>query len=219
MAPIPDSMLPPPPPPPPKILFLGPMGHGKSTTANKISNSNSFTTGVDDRSVTQFIRIKSHQNTIAIDCPGFGDPTNEQLFMRQFLTKRAELLANAPINAFVLVIAFDRNVSAAFLDSAKQFVRCFGTEGIKSLLILCIQKNPARRYSDDEFQDIFVNSEGARFLFRKNNSQNLNMCLWENIHGEYPSQREKFFSIVNALPKFTDLHMKYAFDMIENQLE
>jgi len=56
--------------PPPKLIFLGPMGNGKSTTANKISNSNSFTTGADDRSVTQSIRIKSHQNVIAIDCPG-----------------------------------------------------------------------------------------------------------------------------------------------------
>ena len=204
---------------PPTLIFLGPMGNGKSTTANKLSNSNSFTTGYDDRTVTQSVRIKSHQNVISIDCPGFGDPTNENLFLNQFLAKRSDLLAKVPISAFVLVVKFDRNQCRAFHESAKKFVRCFGSEGIKSLVILCIQGNPARRYSDDEFQEIFAESEGARFLFRKNNSQKLNMCLWENIHGDYPGQKDRFDAIVNNLPEFTDIHMKYAFDMIENQLD
>lgn len=130
------------------LVFIGPMGHGKSSTCNKLSESNFFTVGQDTVSVTHSLNFKKGGSLTLVDCPGFGDLENEKTFLESFLSKKSDILNLTPISAFILVIKFNINESPDFLQAAKNFVKCFGSSGIKSLVILCIQSNVSRRYSD-----------------------------------------------------------------------
>lgn len=203
-----------------KLILIGPMGHGKSTTGNTLcGGANCFSSGQDVVSVTQKIKMQVHENLTVIDCPGFGDATNENLFMDKFLEKKNELLGACPIDAFVLVIKFDVRESKPFLLTAKQFVKCFGSLGTKSLIILCIQGNPQRRFSDDDFDEIIKSSDGYRYLKEKNDNRPIPYCLWENIHSEYLNQRANFELCQKQVSPYTDVHMKFAFDLIGSQRE
>ncbi len=152
------------------IVLLGAMGNGKSTTGNNLLGGNMFTSGNDSVSVTKSISLMTSGNftfltetslmtsgdLTVVDCPGFGDPSNETIFFRSFLNKKEQLLNAAPIDAFVLVTKIDGDESGAFLQTAEHFVKSFGKPALKSLIILCIQGNPARRYSDSEFEKNFI---------------------------------------------------------------
>jgi len=207
------------------LIFVGPMGHGKSSSANKISGKNLFTVGKKTNSVTQTVVKKTvgyewFSDLTLCDCPGFGDQTQPKLFLHQFISQKKVLLELAPISAFVMVIKFDQDQCGPFLVAARAFVKCFGSQAIKSLFILCIQVNPATEYSDSEFENIFYQSDGARHLAEKNDGQHVRFCLWDNKNdSKYPSQAKTFHSLLVKTPEFTKLQMQYAFDMIGNQLE
>lgn len=200
------------------LVLIGPMGHGKSTTGNNLCGANCFTTGEDVTSVTQEIKFKTIKNLTVVDCPGFGDAQNENLFLKKFLEKKEEMLDACPIDAFVLVIKFDGRESRPFLPTAQQFVKCFGSVAITSLIILCIQSNRWKKYTDNEFEYIIKNSDGYRYLKNKNAWIPVQYCLWENIGREYANQREKFEQCQKRVQPFTYTKMRSAIDMIEEKL-
>jgi len=134
-----------------KFVIVGPMGYGKSTTGNKLCGDDVFTIGSDVTRITTSIQYQeTSANLTIVDCPGFGDPVDETIFYVEFLKRKEYFLELVPIDAFILVIKFDQNISSSFLDAAKQYVQVFGTAGIKSLMILCIQGSEKRRYSKGE---------------------------------------------------------------------
>ena len=149
-------------------------------------------------------------NLTVFDCPGFGDPSNETIFFRNFLSKKEQLLNAAPIDAFLLVTKFDRDESGAFLQTAEHFVKSFGKPALKSLIILCIQGNPARRYSDSEFEKILKQTSGYTYLKSLNSDNEIKYLLWE---------RQNFDSVRKSLPKYSKEQMEMAFDLVENRAE
>jgi predicted GTPase len=201
------------------IVLLGAMGNGKSTTGNNLLGGNMFTSGNDSVSVTKSISLMTSGDLTVVDCPGFGDPSNETIFFRSFLNKKEQLLNAAPIDAFVLVTKFDRDESGAFLQTAEHFVKSFGKPALKSLIILCIQGSPARRYSDSEFDEILKQTSGYTYLKSSNSDNEIKYLLWENIYAPYPNQRQNFDSVRKSLPKYSKEQMEMAFDLVENRAE
>lgn len=199
-----------------KFVIVGPMGYGKSTTGNKLCGDDCFTVGNDISRITKSIKFqKTNADLTVIDCPGFGDPTDETIFFAEFLKKKQYFLEIVPIDAFILVIKFDQDKSGSFLDAAKHYVKAFGTEGIKSMMLLCIQGSEKRRYAKDDFKSIILNSDGYLYLVKKNENIQIPYCLWDNFR-EYTNQEKNFEECLNKLKPFTMLHMKYAMDNIDN---
>jgi hypothetical protein len=170
-------------------------------------------------SVTKSISLMTSGNFTFFDCPGFGDPSNETIFFRNFLSKKEQLLNAAPIDAFLLVTKFDRDESGAFLQTAEHFVKSFGKPALKSLIILCLQGSPARRYSDSEFDEILKQTSGYTYLKSSNSDNEIKYLLWENIYAPYPNQRQNFDSVRKSLPKYSKEQMEMAFDLVENRAE
>jgi len=189
-----------------KFIILGLMGYGKSTTGNKLCGDQFFTVGNDINRITTSIKFqktkKSNVDLTVVDCPGFGDPTDETIFFHEFLKRKESFIESVPIDAFILVIKFNENVYNSFLESAKHYVDAFGTEGIKSLMILYIQGSEKLRYSKDEFKDIILKSDGYLFLVNRNENSNVPYCLWDNFV-EYTDQEKNFNECANKLIPFT----------------
>jgi hypothetical protein len=152
-----------------KIFLFGPIGYGKSTTGcTLLRKRNGFTSGSDIQRVTGVLRSQVGTNGIlVIDSPGVGDASDDTVFQEQFLKNKNYLLNILPIDAFILIIKFDENQSRGFFLAAQQYFRYFGRMGIKSLMILCIQGNPKRIYSNEDFRKIFLTTDGYKFLLEK----------------------------------------------------
>lgn len=123
-----------------------------------------------------------------------------------------------PLDALILLIKFDIDKSRIFLPAAKQFFIAFGTLSLKSLMILCIQSNSERIYCDDDFKEIFLNSDGYKYLKEKNNSVDIPYILWDNFQS-YAEQKEHFNRAVNILQQFEMQNLQNVLDKIESELE
>jgi len=106
------------------LVFVGPNGHGKSSTANKIAEENLFTTGNRAQTVTLTVSVAKvvHNELFGemtlCDCPPFSDCQTGS-FLSEFQANKNVFLDLAPISAFLMVIKFDQEVSCSFYAAAK----------------------------------------------------------------------------------------------------
>lgn len=143
--------------------------------------ANYFTSGTRVGRVTGRVQIAEDIREIngevykfkLADCPGFGDRDN--VFYDSYRTMRVELERMCPLNAILLVIKFVNTESIQFLEAANNFLRFFGSQAIKCLVIVCIQTGDII-YNDEQFRDILYNNEGYRCLFEENNNTHLHYC-------------------------------------------
>ncbi len=212
------SIFPPRQEPKKKLVLIGQVGNGKSSTGNKLCDEEVFSIGNDINRVTTQIDKAYCTDYIIFDCPGFGDPENETFFLTTFLKRKTEFLQLTPIDAFILVIKFDTDKSSSFLDAVQQFMNAFGITGLKSLMILCIQSNDKLIYGKDKFENIILNSDGYLHLLEKNENKNVPYCLWDNLK-EYKNQKNCFIENLNKLSAFTSDDMKNAFYTIEKEIK
>jgi predicted GTPase len=209
-----------PPRPKKKLVLIGQVGNGKSSTGNTLCGKLVFSIGNDINRVTTKIKNANCNNYIIFDCPGFGDPENETFFLTTFLERKTEFLQLTPIDAFILVIKFDKDKSSSFLDAVQQFMNAFGITGLKSLMILCIQSNDNINYSIDEFENIILNSDGYLHLLENNENKNVPYCPWDNLDKDkYGDQENCFTENLNKLSAFTSEEMKNAFFTIDNEIK
>lgn len=202
-----------------KLVLLGPVGNGKSTTGNNLLHQNVFTSGRDVAAITRVIQKGENENLAVIDCPGFGDHFDESLFYREFLRNEERFLQIAPIDAFLMLIKFDIDSSEGFFYAARDFVSSFGAPGIISLVLVCIQSNPKRRFGNADFERVLKNSDGYRFLKRENENHDIQWCLWENLQNEYPDQLKNLFACIFRVQPFKRDFFKFSFQMVKNKLQ
>ena len=149
---------------------------------------------------------------------GIGDPVDDTIFPKKILEQKSDLAKLLPIDAFALVVKFDRDQCPSFNITAKQFCDLFGTESIKSLIIICIQGNNKRIYSDTEFRSIFYETEAYKYLLLKNRDTRIPYCLWDNLR-PYDGQETKLLDCLTNLEPFTDTKFNYMCNMLENYLK
>ena len=132
--------------------------------------------------------------------------------------RKNDLKEVIPISAFALVIKFDADRCLNFFVAAKQIVRLLGRETLKSLIIVCIQGNERRIYSETEFENILYSSDGYKHLLDKNFNVPIPYCLWDNFK-PYLNQEEKLISGLNRLELFTMVKFNYMICILENNYE
>lgn len=197
-----------------KLLVIGPMGHGKSSTGNKILKGNYFTKGKSVGRVTESVQMAEANGIKIVDCPGFGD--KDIVFHDSYKTMKAELERMCPFNAIVMMIKFNNRESLQFLRAAEDFIKFFGGPAIECLVIACIQTGEIK-YSDAAFQTILYNNEGYRLLLGRNNNTHLHYLLWDNKE-PYSNQHDTMISKINQALFFDRQMMKYLYDHIESDL-
>ena len=149
---------------------------------------------------------------------GFGDAVGDTVFQSEILLRKNDLKLLIPISAFALVIKFNADRCPSFFVAAKQIARLLGRETLKSLIIICIQGNERRIYSDTEFENILYSSDGYRHLLDKNFNVPIPYCLWDNFK-PYLNQEEKLISGLNRLELFTMVKFNYMICILENNYE
>ena len=200
-----------------KYMLVGAMGAGKSSTGNKLLEKDVFDVGDEFGRVTTEISIQPSDNgeLCILDCPGFGDLDVDLLNIIQ--SSKARLINESPLDGFFLVVKFNQDDSLQFSHAAKQFHEIFGTNGLKSLVLLCIQGSPKRRYSQGKFQSILYNTDGYKYLKSNNNNQDIPYCLWDNYR-EYFNQTDTFKGCLARIQPFEKNNMINAFDLIAANL-
>ena len=205
------------------LVLVGPMGHGKSSTGNTLLRRNCFTLGDDSKRITRKIQIEedNNNNYLIIDCPGFGDIGDKNIFHNEFIKNQnriTTLLCDSPIKAFIFVIKFNLNKSDAFLEAAEEFFKLFGSLGIRSVILLCIQVNEKRISSKTEFEDILINSDGYKFFSNKIN-KDIPWCLWDNEKNRYPNQKNEFRQCLDMCTPYDNSSLNMSFDLINIDME
>ena len=202
-----------------KLVLVGINGAGKSTTANNLAGDAVFDTGASTSRITTRVEAQNlDEGFLIIDSPGFG--TTDALFFQEFLNFRERILVEAPTHAFLLVVKFNVNEAAAFYIAAEQFFRAFGDEGIKSVVIVCIQGNPARMYGRDQFRQVLIETDGYKYLKRRNGNVDIPFCLWDNVDiNRHPRQREELLNLINPLPNYSLTHWRMALNAMENAID
>jgi hypothetical protein len=122
-----------------------------------------------------------------------------------------------PIDAFVLVVKFDKEESKGFFSAAKQFVQFFGRLGIQSLMIICIQANEQMIFSTNKFHTILLRSDGFNYLKEKNSGSAIPYCLWDNLRPP-ADQETNFLNCLKELKQFNKIYFEYSCDMLQNDI-
>jgi hypothetical protein len=123
-----------------------------------------------------------------------------------------------PIDALVLVLKFEINECYGFKQAAVQFTKLFGTQSLKSLVILCIQSSAVIHYSDKQFDEMFKEQYYYKYLKEKNGNSDIPYCLWNNI-SPYPNQDNNLSNCLESRTQITSQDMNYFFDFIQNYLD
>jgi hypothetical protein len=169
--------------------------------------------------ITETFEAHDGNGLHVVDCPGLADPTNPDNIPDIILDNKKHFFNILPIHAFILIIKFDVDQSKGFYLAAQEYFRYFGRSGIKSLLILCIQGNKKRIYSDSDFRKIFFKTDGYKFLVGKNNDIAIPFCLWDNLNSAYYyMQQNELLNEVAKLEKIDRNKLEFFCDMLENDI-
>ena len=190
-----------------KLIFVGPMGYGKSSTANKILAKNCFTSANAAGRVTNIVQIAENKNTVIADCPGFGDNVSDKTFHGAYLDAASTLYCMCPIDAIVLVIKFNDAESMAFLNAAKDVHKFFGTPAFRSLIILCIQAG-SYRYSDNDFHRVLIKTAGYKYLKAYNYDDDIPYVLWDNFD-PYEDQLENLYAKIKSVQYYNTEKLEF----------
>jgi hypothetical protein len=123
-----------------------------------------------------------------------------------------------PIDALVLVLKFEINECHGFKQAAVQFTKLFGTQSLKSLVILCIQSSAKSHYSDSQFDEMFKEQYYYKYLKEKNGNSDIPYCLWNNFT-PYPNQDNNLSNCLESRKQITSQDMYFIFDFIQNYLD
>ena len=200
-----------------RLIIIGQHGMGKSSLGNLLLKQNIFTVGEQMSSVTKKLDSGKSNKYEVIDCPGFGDLTDEYIFFKQYLGRKAELINFAPINAIVLVVKFDEKESIGFGTAVKDFYSAFGHDGLQSVMLVCIQGK--LNLNESDFKQCLYNSDGYKYLEGKKGGP-IPFCLWDNLNpNRYPSQQQDFDNCLYFLQTFDEREMDNSFKLIVKQME
>lgn len=201
-----------------RLVLIGQLGMGKSTLGNALLNQNRFSIGCQNSAVTEEVQTGESFKYKIFDCPGFGDVNDEFRFFKKFLDHKNVLINFVPINAIVIVVKFDQRESNNFLDAAKNCYSAFGKEGIKSVMIVCIQANDRLIMSNDDFRRCLFESDGYKYLKEKKGDF-IPYCLWDNLNpNRYPTQKEDFDHCLLHLRALDRRSLDFSFELIEREL-
>ena len=202
-----------------QLILIGQLGMGKSSLGNALLKQNKFSVGCQNSAVTVEVQIGESLKYKIFDCPGYGDVNDEYRFFKKFLDHKNVLINFAPINAIVIVVKFDQRESNNFLDAAKNCYSAFGKEGLKSVMLVCIQANDRLIMSNADFKKCLFESDGYKFLKEKNDAQPIPYCLWDNLNpNRYPTQQEDFDDCLLHLRALDRRSLNFSFELIEREL-
>ena len=88
----------------------------------------------------------------------------------------------------------------------------FDQEGLKSLMLLCIQGNEEIRFANDEFKRILLESNGYKYLVEQNNGSPIPFCLWDNFK-PYEMQNKNFEECLELLIPFEKNKLYNSFEI------
>jgi hypothetical protein len=142
----------------------------------------------------------------------------DEVFERQLLKHKTKLIAICPIDAFVLVLKFEIDHCDGFKKAAEQFTKFFGTQSLKSLVIICIQSSTEHHYSDRDFDKMFKEQFYYKYLKEKNGNTDIPYCLWNNIT-PYPNQNNNLLKCLENRKPIATTDMEFIFDFIQNDLD
>jgi hypothetical protein len=142
----------------------------------------------------------------------------DEVFQAEFLNERNRMMEICPIDAFVLVLKFESDRCDGFKQAAEQFTNFFGTQSLKSLVILCIQSNNENHFSDQAFDKMFKEQRYYNYLKERNCNTDIPYCLWNNIH-PYPNQNNNLLNCLENRKQITSENMGFIFDFIQNDLD
>lgn len=199
------------------ILIIGAFGHGKSSTGNKLLERDVFNVGKSRNIITKDVSIETSEKYSVVDCPGFGELEEKKLFFLTFPRHKTALENICPIDGIVLVLKFDKDNCFSFSNTARQFMSAFDQEGLKSLMLLCIQGNEEIRFGNDKFREILLESSGYKYLVEQNNGAPIPFCLWDNFR-PYQRQMENFEECLTRLLRFEKINMSYSFKLMSKEL-
>ena len=189
------------------LLIIGAFGHGKSSTGNKLLENDIF--NVHRLRNMIGVQIGCSSKYCVADCSGFGE---SNIFNQNFLTPGTVLENICPIDGIVLVLKFNRDNCFSFLNTARQVVSAFDQEGLKSLMLLCIQGNEEIRFANDEFKRILLESNGYKYLVEQNNGSPIPFCLWDNFK-PYEMQNKNFEECLELLIPFEKNKLYNSFEI------
>jgi hypothetical protein len=171
--------------------------------------------GADSHSKTQALNALKSKDTIATDLKHLVcvEDENEKRYMEKLIESSDKMLELMPIDAFVMVVEFDDSENEKkFLAAARMFCKSFGSEAVKSLIVLCV-KNKNIFGNENLFEKDIRASNGFKYLNAK--YPHVSYCMWDNVH---TNQRERFYECVSGLTKFTREHMRLALSSMIGQL-
>ena len=200
-----------------KFLIVGMIGAGKSSTGNTLIGANAFTRGLDLNAITRQCShaISKDQSMLIIDTPGFGDLRDRNLFLTALKNYETQIQNLLPLNGLLLVVKFIGNKSESFERSVEYFIEAFESSSLKSLMLICIQAGV--KYDDEQFKGILFNSNGYKYLKSKNNGQDIQYCLWDNLE-PYAEQIQSFNERIKYLTQIDRPALGSMSCSVENQL-
>lgn len=195
-----------------KYILFGFMGQGKSTTGNKLLTGLPYyelIVGDGRKPATDTIYFRNEKSLLIIDTPGFNE--DEFVFHRELARYKSRLINESYISAIILFAKFEGEFCEGFEQSAKEFLKIFGTEAVKSLLVLCIQGGEVK-FDKIRFEKIIRNSSGYQYLKSQVSSLDIQFCMWDNFN-EYPGQLESFDNCIDRLERFKSSQIQSLFDL------
>ena len=85
-------------------------------------------------------------------------------------------------------------------------------------MIICIQSNPQRIFSENQFNQIFRRNDGYRYLLEKNSNREIPFCLWDNLRPP-PNQKACFANCLKNLKSFDEIKFSYSCDLLQVDIE